>query len=130
MMRPNFSRRPPRGLRSPLLHILASIAAYVLARSSHAITLDDAVRKSLAGNLDLRAAKFEVEKARGRLIQAGLWPNPSVEFGFRADLLGNNEGERTVSAGFVQAFPITGRLKFARQEYGAVESEGRAVDGG
>ena len=116
MMRPNFSRRPPRGLRSPLLHILASIAAaYVLASSAHAITLDDAVRKSLAGNLDLRAAKFEVEKARGRLIQAGLWPNPSVEFGFRADLLGNNEGERTVSAGFVQAFPITGRLKFARQ---------------
>ena len=90
-------------------------ASLVLPYHTYATTLHDVVRASLAGNLDLRAAKYEVEKARGRLIQAGLWPNPSVEFGFRADLLGNNEGERTVSAGFVQAFPITGRLKFARQ---------------
>ena len=115
-MRPNLSRRPPSGLRSTLLYILGLIAAAcVLTSSVQAVTLDDAVRAALAGNLDLRAAKYEVEKARGRLIQAGLWPNPSVEFGFRSDLLGNNEGERTVSAGFVQAFPITGRLKFAKQ---------------
>ena len=115
-MRPNLSRRPPSGLRFPLLHVFGLIAAAcALSNSAQAITLDDAVRAALAGNLDLRAAKYEVEKARGRLIQAGLWPNPSAEFGFRSDLLGNNEGERTVSAGFVQAFPITGRLKFAKQ---------------
>ena len=115
-MRPNLSRRPPRGLRFPLLHVFGLIAAAcVLTSFAQAVTLDDAVRAALAGNLDLRAAKYEVEKARGRLIQAGLWPNPSAEFGFRSDLLGNNEGERTVSAGFVQAFPITGRLKFAKQ---------------
>ena len=116
MMRPNLSRRPPSGLRFPLLRVFGLIAAAcALSSSAQAVTLDDAVRTALAGNLDLRAAKYEVEKARGRLIQAGLWPNPSVEFGFRSDLLGNNEGERTVSAGFVQAFPITGRLKFAKQ---------------
>ena len=116
MLRPNLSRRSPSGLRSALLYVLGSItAACVLSSSAQAVTLDDAVRAALAGNLDLRAAKYEVEKARGRLIQAGLWPNPSVEFGLRTDRLGNNEGERTVSAGFVQAFPITGRLKFAKQ---------------
>ena len=116
MMRPNLSRRPPSGLRFPLLRVFGLIAAAcALSSSAQAVTLDDAVRSALAGNLDLRAAKYEVEKARGRLIQAGLWPNPSAEFGFRSDLLGNNEGERTVSAGFVQAFPITGRLKFAKQ---------------
>lgn len=80
-----------------------------------AITLDGAVRISLKGNLDLRAAKFEVEKARGRLIQSGLLPNPTMEFGGRTDKLGNNEGERTVSAGFTQAFPLTGRLRLAKQ---------------
>jgi cobalt-zinc-cadmium efflux system outer membrane protein len=116
MMRRNIRRRPLGGVRSALPHILGSIAAMcVLSSAAQAVTLDDAVRAALAGNLDLRAAKYEVEKARGRLIQAGLWPNPSVEFGFRSDRIGNNEGERTVSAGFVQAFPITGRLKFAKQ---------------
>ena len=89
--------------------------ACVLSSSAQAVTLDDAVRTALAGNLDLRAARFEVEKARGRLIQAGLWPNPSLEIGGRTDRIGSNEGERTVSAGFVQAFPIAGRLKFAKQ---------------
>ena len=115
MMRPNLSRQP-RGLRSALLHILGSLAAAgVLASSAQAVTLDDAVRAALAGNLDLRAAKYEVGKARGRLIQAGLWPNPELDFSGRTDRLGNKEGERTVSAGFAQAFPITGRLQFARQ---------------
>ena len=115
MMRPNLSRRPPSGLRFALLHILGSIAAAcVLASSAQAVTLDDAVRAALAGNLDLRAAKYEVEKARGRLIQAGLWPNPELEFSGRTDRA-FSEGERTLSVGFAQAFPITGRLRFARQ---------------
>jgi cobalt-zinc-cadmium efflux system outer membrane protein len=116
MMRPNPDRRSLHGRLPTLLCFLALTAAVsILTSSARAVTLDGAVRSALADNLDLRAARFEVEKARGRLIQAGLWPNPSVEFGFRSDALGNSEGERTVSAGFVQTFPITGRLKFARQ---------------
>lgn len=103
-------------LRGHRIAILASAALVLsLTAEARALTMDQAVKSALAGNLDLRAAKYEVEKARGWLIQAGLWPNPSVEFGFRPDRLSNNEGERTVSAGFVQAFPITGRLKFAKQ---------------
>ena len=116
MMRPNISRRPPCGLRSPLLQVFGLIAAAcVLSSSAQAVTLDDAVRAALAGNLDLRAAKYEVEKARGRLIQAGLWPNPELEFSGRTDRAFSSEGERTLSVGFAQAFPITGRLRFARQ---------------
>ena len=116
MTRPKISRRPARGLHLASLRLLGLIAATsLLTNAAQALTLDDAVRSALAGNLDLRAAKYEVEKARGRLIQAGLWPNPSVELGFRSDRLGNNEGERTTSAGFAQAFPITGRLKFAKE---------------
>ncbi len=81
---------------------------------ANALTLDEAARAALANNLDLRAARYEVEKARGRLIQAGLFPNPSIELGGRSDKLGNDEGERTISAGYVQAFPIAGRLRFAK----------------
>ncbi len=116
MMCSNLSRRPVNGLRSALLHFLGSIAVVCMVSSAaHAVTLDEAVRAALAGNLDLRAARFEVEKARGRLIQAGLWPNPELEFSGRTDRGFSNEGERTLSVGFAQAFPITGRLRFARQ---------------
>ncbi len=86
----------------------------VFVVSANALTLDEAARAALANNLDLRAARYEVEKARGRLIQAGLFPNPSIELGGRSDKLGNNESEHTISAGFAQAFPIAGRLRFAK----------------
>ncbi len=93
--------------------ILASLALF--APRAPALTLDEAVTASLRNNLDLRAAYYEVEKARGRLIQAGLWPNPELEFSTTTDRSFNNEGESLSSASFTQAFPIAGRLRFARQ---------------
>ncbi|MEO8351972.1 MAG: TolC family protein [Chthoniobacteraceae bacterium] len=103
-----------RVLRVALAAVLLG-ASFALPNRTSAAALDDAVRTALAGNLDLRAAKYEVEKARGRLIQAGLWPNPSLEIGGRTDRAFSTEGERAFNVGFAQAFPITGRLKFARQ---------------
>ena len=77
--------------------------------------MDQAVMSALSSNLDLRAAYYEVEKARGRLIQAGLWPNPQLEFGTTTDVVFKNEGERTSTVGFSQAFPISGRLRLAKE---------------
>jgi cobalt-zinc-cadmium efflux system outer membrane protein len=84
-------------------------------KRSAAVTIDGAVEAALRNNLDLRAAYYEAEKARGRLIQAGLWPNPELEFATTTDRTFNNEGERSSSGGFQQAFPISGRLRFAKQ---------------
>ena len=103
----NFSRHFPS-----LAFAIVTIAS---AASARAVTIDQAVVTALSNNLDLRAAYFEVEKARGRLLQAGLWPNPELEFATTTDKPFNNEGERTSSAGFQQAFPISGRLRFAKQ---------------
>lgn len=89
--------------------------ALAAAAPVDAVTIDEAVVRALTNNLDLRAAYFEVEKARGRLLQAGLWPNPELEFATTTDRAFNNEGERTSTAGFKQAFPISGRLRFAKQ---------------
>ncbi len=86
-----------------------------IAAPSRALTIDGAVQAALRNNLDLRAATYEVEKARGRLLQAGLWPNPELEFSTSTDRTFNNEGERTTTGGFQQAFPIAGRLRFAKQ---------------
>lgn len=96
-----------------LAMLLGSLAAG--GQAAGALTLDQAVASALQNNLDLRAAYFEVEKARGRLIQAGLWPNPELGLSTTTDRPFNNEGERVSTAGFQQAFPISGRLHFAKQ---------------
>lgn len=95
----------------------ALLVSLVLLRagspSASALTLDQAVRQALTNNKDLRAAYFEVEKARGRLLQAGLWPNPELEFARKTDRAFNNDREGTFSAEFMQAFPLAGRLRLA-----------------
>jgi cobalt-zinc-cadmium efflux system outer membrane protein len=83
--------------------------------SASALTIERAVAGALRDNLDLRAASYEVDKARGRLLQAGLWPNPELELSTATDRTFNDEGERRNAAGFQQAFPISGRLRFAKR---------------
>ncbi len=75
-----------------------------------AVTLDQAVEQALANNLDLRAASYNLEIGRGKLIQAGLWPNPELEFAGNTERPFSSGNERTYSSGFSQAFPISGRL--------------------
>ena len=91
------------------------LLATAISQQASALTMEQAVTGALSSNLDLRAAYYEVDKARGRLIQAGLWPNPALEFSTTTDRTFSNEGERSSTAGFQQAFPISGRLKFAKQ---------------
>lgn len=52
------------------------------AASPHgaAMTLDDALGRSLAANPALRAAALDVEAQGGALTQAGMLPNPELEF--------------------------------------------------
>jgi cobalt-zinc-cadmium efflux system outer membrane protein len=45
------------------------------------ITVDELVARALAENPDVLAARADVEAAKGRLLQAGLRPNPMVELG-------------------------------------------------
>lgn len=86
----------------------------LLSAKSRALTIDQAVSSALRNNKDLRAAYFEVDKARGRLLQAGLWPNPELEIAGNTDRPFNNEREHTYSAEFMQAFPLAGRLRLAK----------------
>lgn len=98
-----------------LLLLLFGCAIFATARMSSAMSLEHAVQFALAKNLELRAASYEVEKARARLVQAGLWPNPELELSHSSDRVFHNEGERTTTAGFQQAFPVSGRLRFAKR---------------
>src|SRR5262245_38563075 len=49
--------------------------------AKHALTVDDLVTRALADNFEMRAARLEIEAAEGRLVQAGLRPNPMLDLG-------------------------------------------------
>lgn len=74
------------------------------------LDLKELTRIAIQNNKDLKAATHIIGQAQGRLIQAGLWSNPSVVLGDTDDKLFTNEGEYTRSAGFNQAFPVSGRI--------------------
>src|SRR4030066_936465 len=74
------------------------------------LTIDQAVDTALRENRDLRAARIQVEEARGRLTQAGVFPNPALESDFIFDSIFANEGERAFSAGISQPLPLSGRI--------------------
>lgn len=94
---------------------VALTALAISVSNGSALTLDQAVERALANNLDLRAAYYNLEIGRGKLIQAGLWPNPELDFAGNTQRPFSNENERTYTAGFAQAFPISGRLAKAKR---------------
>src|SRR5262245_30350800 len=54
----------------------------------------DLVRRALASNAQLAATRLEIDRARARLRQAGMRPNPSMDFEQQNGVL-NSPGERT-----------------------------------
>ena len=79
-----------------------------------ALTLENVVVIALAENRDLTAARFAIAQAEARLVQAGLWPNPELELSHEGDRFFARDDEYSVTAGFRQRFPITGRIAKAR----------------
>jgi len=85
-----------------------------LAVNAAGLTLEEVVGMAIRDNKDLQAARYAVEAARARLLQAGLLPNPRLELSGKSDSIFNNEGEYTANVGLSQQFPIAGRI--ARQK--------------
>jgi cobalt-zinc-cadmium efflux system outer membrane protein len=56
--------------------------------SPGAVTVDAVVAQALAENPELKAARAEVEAARGRLLQAGLRPNPLLDVSAQQNVTG------------------------------------------
>ncbi|STX50153.1 chemiosmotic efflux system C protein C [Legionella busanensis] len=85
-----------------------------MAYAEPPLGLTELNRLALSQNKDLRAARFTIAMAKGRLIQAGLWPNPSLELTNTDDRFFKDEGEYTRSVLINQPLPVSGRL--ARQK--------------
>lgn len=92
------------------LLILILVFCTCVVNAHSAVSLRELTQLAIDHNKDLRAARFNVSIASGRLVQAGLWSNPNFNLSNNDDRLFNNEGEYSRSAAFTQAFPISGRI--------------------
>lgn len=115
---------PETNVPKPL--VVSVIPAYYNAQDG--ISLSELIKRALDTNQDLVAVRLEIEKAKARLAQAKLRPNPTLEFGQQSGrLVGNGDGNFTVGA----SLPIEiygrreARINFAQIEIQASEAEVR-----
>jgi outer membrane protein, heavy metal efflux system len=109
----------------PSLILVLTLAGWILQPARAAVfSCDQAVAQALGHNADLDAARITVAEARGRRVQAGRLSNPEVEAAIRPHANGR---ERLGEFGITQRFPLTARLRLAkdvsRLELAAAEAE-------
>jgi cobalt-zinc-cadmium efflux system outer membrane protein len=63
------------------------------------VSISDLIRRALDTNADLAASRLEVQRARGRLQQAGLAPNPALNAEQTVGRLSGSPGENQFSVG-------------------------------
>ncbi len=90
-----------------LLCALFLFPSLVVAES---IDFDQAQKIALFNNPSIRAAYSTIDQARGRLLQAGLWPNPEMDLAYRSDVFFGGDGQDRVTAALMQRLPWSGRL--------------------
>jgi cobalt-zinc-cadmium efflux system outer membrane protein len=80
------------------------------------LTLDDAIGLALEAEPSLRAARTEVDAARGMRVQAGLRPNPMVSFSRQDEPGGMDSQTRVEVAWPLDLFRRRGRVAVAELE--------------
>lgn len=88
---------------------------------------NDLVRRALAANGELAAVRIEIERARARLRQAGLRPNPTLDFEQTTGRFTGAPGESEISVGVAVPLELGGkrrrRIELAQAEFEAAEAE-------
>ncbi|MGE0129228.1 MAG: TolC family protein [Blastocatellales bacterium] len=83
------------------------------------LSASDLAKRALASNADLAAARLEIDRARARLQQAGLRPNPTLDFEQQRGVF-NSPGERVTTVGVSVPLEMGGkrgrRLELAQAE--------------
>jgi outer membrane protein, heavy metal efflux system len=87
----------------------------------------DLVRRALDSNGELIAVRLDVERARARLRQAGLRPNPTVDFEQSTERPTGSGTDRATTIGFALPLELGGkrakRVDLARVELEAAEAD-------
>jgi outer membrane protein, heavy metal efflux system len=102
-------------------------SASLYADPVQGVSSNDLVQRALASNAELAAVRLDIERARARLRQAGLRPNPTVDFEQTTGRFTNSPGERETIIGFALPLELGGkrqrRTDLARVELEAAEAE-------
>jgi cobalt-zinc-cadmium efflux system outer membrane protein len=61
------------------------------------------------GNKDLQAAREQLRQAEARLVQSGLWPNPTLDATYSTERFTENKGAGGYSATYNQPFELGGK---------------------
>jgi len=87
----------------------------------------DLVRHGLASNGDLAAARLEVERARARVLQAGLKPNPTIDFEHESEKIIGTGRDHATTIGIGLPIELGGkrdrRISLAEAELEAARAE-------
>jgi len=119
-----FGTTAPRGQDAPLLAknapkqgvvvetaekpILDSILP-VYYDPQDGVSINELIERALRANQELTAARLEIEKAKARLTQARLRPNPTLEFEQESGRFVGSPGEGQFTAGFSLPIELYGR---------------------
>ena len=93
---------------------IAAVLLFPAALAAETLDFDQAQKYALGHNPAIQAAYSTIGQARGRLLQAGLWPNPEIDLSYRADVFSGGEGQNKAMASLMQRFPWSGRLARAQ----------------
>lgn len=85
------------------------------------LSLEQAIARALAEEPSLRAARKEIDVARGMRVQAGLRPNPTLTFEQREEPAGRDNLTMVSVEWPLDLFRRTGRTKVADMEVAATE---------
>lgn len=96
------------------------------------LTAEKLAEEAFARSRELLAARQTLEIAKGRLIQAGLRPNPTFDLEQTTDYLTGRSGEGNTAIGTTQVFELGGkrskRVAVAQLEYDRAVADVRALE--
>lgn len=91
------------------------------------VSSNDLVQRALTSNLELAAVRLEISRARARLRQAGLRPNPTLDVEQTSGRFTGSAGERETSIGVSLPLEMAGqrkrRIELAQAQLEATEAE-------
>src|SRR5262245_28513621 len=104
----------------------ASLAGSDVAPANSPLSLADLEQLALQGNPTLRQTAAQVEAARGRAVQAGLYPNPTV--GYQGELIGVEGTAGELQGLFIDQTIVTaGKLRLSRAKFAQEVSQAEAL---
>ena len=104
-----------------------TLILFLMLQATAGISFDQLAQTALAQNKSLQAAREQLRQAEGRLKQAALRPNPSLDLSRMTDVLFANQGENGFAVTLSQPFELGGkrpkRIQVAEAEVELAKAE-------